>query len=281
MAAKNSQDASVRLKAQQMREAQEKADRRTRAIIISIVSVVVLAVVATVAVVIAHQVGQKRDAMTADPRTTLGEYADGKPIVYSRLGLGKADESLPTLTEYFDYSCHACANIDVLVGSDIVKGATDGEYNLEIQPVTTVGMAWEGPATSASLIVAEKDPDHWIAFHHALLAYFQSQFNSGKGQVIQDANNSWEQVKTIATEQGVPSDVVSTFPMNVVKDYLEASTKAWQTASIADRGDSLGTPEFVKDRASRITLSGNSAQEILGSLRSGMGLPAAESAQSK
>lgn len=285
MAAKKNADASVRLKAQQMREAQEKADKRNRAIVVSIVAVVVLAVIATVAIVIGNQLKAKNEAETADPTTTLGEYAGGAPVLYSHLGIGKVDDSLPTLTEYFDYSCHACANIDVLIGQTVSDDAKNGEYNIEFQPVTTVGMAYANPATSASLIVAQKDPDHWIAFHHSLLSYFRSQFNAGKGTVIQDQQKSWEQVKTLATEAGVPSDVVKTFPVNVVTDYLSTSTAAWKAANIADR-NGLGTPEFVKDHSTRITLSGNDATAILASLRTGMGLSStaqsgSDSAQSK
>ncbi len=284
MAAKKTPDAA-RLKALEMREAQAKADRRTKAIIVSVVVVVVLAVVATVGIVIAKQVREKDAAMTADPATTLGQYADGSPVLYSHLGVGQLDESLPTLTEYFDYTCHACADIDVLIGESVSEGATAGEYNLVLQPVTTVGMAYASPATTAALVVAQKDPEHFIAFHHALLAYFASQYNSGKGQVIQDEEKSWEQVKTIASEVGVPAKVVDSFPLNAVTDYLATSTQAWNDAAVSGR-DRLGTPEFVNDAQEHISLSGNDAASVLASVRTGMGLAATmdaidDAAQSK
>lgn len=263
----------VRLKAQRLREAQAKADRRTRSIIISIVVIVVIAVIATVAIVIGNQVSRRNEAMSADPTAALGQYATGEPILYSHLGVGVKDEALPTLTEYFDYSCHACADIDVLIGREVTAGADRGEYNLAIQPVTTVGMSYEFPATSASLLVAQKEPEHWIGFHHALLEYFASQFNAGKGSVIQDLDKSWEQVKTIAKEQGVSDALIAEFPVNVVDAYLEASTRAWREAPVQGR-ESLGTPEFVKDGTTRITLSGSSAEEVLSVIRTGMGLDA-------
>lgn len=269
----NTPQDDVRLKAQQLREAQAKADRRTRSIIISVVLVIVLAVIAAVAIVIGDQVSKRNEAMSADPTTSLGDYASGAPILYSHLGVGQKDESLPTLTEYFDYSCHACADIDVLIGREVTAGAERGEYNLEIQPVTTVGMPYEFPATSASLLVAQKDPRHWIDFHHALLEYFASQFNAGNGTVIQDLDKSWDQVKAIAKEQGVSSAVIDELPLNVVDSYLEASTQAWRDAPVQGR-DSLGTPEFVKDGTTRITLSGSTPEEVLSVIRTGMGLDA-------
>ena len=121
-------------------------------------------------------------------------------------------------------------------------------------------MEYQKAATSASLVVAQKDPDHWTAFHHALLAYFRTQFQASNGTVVQDLEASWRQVKTIASETGVPQGVVDTFPLNVSDDYLKASTAAWQGANVAGRGSSLGTPEFVKDHARMIPLT--SAAEL-------------------
>ena len=175
-------------------------------------------------------------------------------------GVGQADPSLPTLTEYFDYSCHACADTDAAIGAQLTQWAEQGRYNIEIQSVTTVGMEYQKAATSASLVVAQKDPDHWTAFHHALLAYFRTQFQASNGTVVQDLEASWRQVKTIASETGVPQGVVDTFPLNVSDDYLKASTAAWQGANVAGRGSSLGTPEFVKDHARMIPLT--SAAEL-------------------
>ena len=58
----------------------------------------------------------------------------------------------------------------------------------------------------------------------------------------------------IAAEVGVPSDVIDTFPVNAVEDYLKASTTAWQNAGYNGRGDSLVTPELVKDHSTVIPL---------------------------
>lgn len=164
MAGKKVTDTSVRAKAQQMREAQEKAERRTRSIIIAVVTVIVIAVIATVGVIISQQLSAKNEAQSANPSDYLGDYASGQPIRYSHLGVGQVDDSLPTVTEYFDYSCHHCANLEVLIGEDLIAGADNGEYNIEFQPVRTVGMEYANAATSASLIVAQRDPEHWGLF---------------------------------------------------------------------------------------------------------------------
>lgn len=253
---KKSIDDPLRAKAAQMRLAQERADRRARVIVISAVAAVVMAVVAAVGVVIWKQQSAIEEARNVDPSQVLGAYADGRPIIVNANGVvGEADPNLPTLTEYFDYSCHACADLDVAIGEDLSAWAAQGHYNLEIQPVITVNMDYLKPATGASLVVAQKAPDKWVEFHHALLAYFRSQFQAGNGSVVRNLDASWKQVKQIAAEVGVPSDVIDTFPVNAVEDYLKASTTAWESARYSGRGDSIGTPELVKDHSTIIPLN--------------------------
>ena len=251
----------VRAKAAKMRLAQERADRRTRIIVISSVVAIVLAVVGAVGGVIWKQQADINAARNVDASTILGVFADGRPIVVNGNGVSaQADPNLPTLTEYFDYSCHACADLDAYIGNDLTTWASQGHYNLELQPVITVDMEYLKPATGASLVVAQKAPDKWIEFHHALMAYFRSQFNAQSGAVINNLDSSWKQVKQIATEVGVPSDVIATFPVNAVDSYLQASSTAWKEASVDGRDpNKLGTPELVKDHSTLISRSGDLA----------------------
>ena len=245
----------VRAKSAQMRQAQERADRRTRIIVISAVAVIVLAVVAAVGGVIWKQQAQVNAARNVDASDVLGIYADGRPVIVNGNGVvTEADPNLPTLTEYFDYTCHVCADLDVAAGKDLTTWAAQGYYNLELQPVITVNMEYLKPATSASLIVAQKAPDKWVDFHHALLAYFATQYQASNGTVVQNQEASWKQVKTIAAEVGVPSDVIGTFPLNAAEDYLKASTTAWQNANYSGRNNGLGTPELIKDHSTVIAL---------------------------
>lgn len=246
----------VRAKAAQMRLAQERADRRTRIIVISVVAAIILAVVGAVGGVIWKQQSQINAARNVDPSEVLGVFADGRPIVVNGNGVSsQTDPNLPTLTEYFDYSCHACADLDAVLGEDLTTWASEGHYNLELQPVITVNMDYLKPATGASLVVAQKAPDKWVEFHHALLAYFRTQFQSGNGTVVRNMDASWKQIKQIASEVGVPEDVIATFPVNAVGSYLKNSSAAWSGATYEGRDpQKLGTPEFVKDHASVVPL---------------------------
>ena len=148
------------------------------------------------------------------------------------------------------------------MGQDLTTWASQGHFNLEIQPVITVNMDYLKPAAGASLVVAQKAPDKWVEFHHALLAYFRTQFQASNGKVVQNLDASWKQVKEIAAEVGVPASVINTFPVNAVESYLETSTNAWRDAGYSGRESGLGTPELVKNRSTVIPLGGQ-----LGALR--------------
>lgn len=244
--AKPSRSQEVREKAQQLREQQARADRRTRNIIIGLVVLILVVIIGAIAAVIIqsnHKKAQDSQAATA----TIGSYGDGGPIVVSHLGIGKIDESLPTLTEYFDYSCHVCAAYDVAFGEQATQDALDGKFNIKYQPVNTVKAPYQYAATTASLIAAQKvDAQTWGKFHNALLAYFNEAYNSGNGSVVQDLSKSAKQVKTIALQVGIPEDVVNSFPENGVDEYLTKTTQAWANANYEGRSpNSLGTPEFV------------------------------------
>ena len=246
----------LRAKAADMRLAQERADRRVRIIVISVVALVVLGIAGAVGAVIWQQKSEENTARNVDASEVLGVFADGRPIIVNGNGVSaEPDPNLPTLTEYFDYSCHACADVDSILGEDLTTWASQGHYNLELQPVITVDMDYLKPATGASLVVAQKAPDKWIEFHHALLAYFRTQFQSGNGTVVRNMDASWKQVKQIASEVGVPEDVIATFPVNAVDSYLKDSSAAWSGATYEGRDpQKLGTPEFVKDHSSVVTL---------------------------
>lgn len=263
--------------------------RRSRRIVIACASATMLAVIVTMAIVWARPTndpaaqpdaapsvptpspGNEQTAQSGDAVTFLRAYADGSPVVLSHLGVGTKDDSLPTLTEYFDYTCYFCARYDVEMGAELSDRAVDGDFNIAHQPVTTSGAAFAYPATTASLIVSQADPAHWVAFHHALLSYFHEQYNSGDGTVVQDGARSFEAVRTIAADAGVPDEVVSTFTPNSVGRYLTTTTNAWVAEDFDGRDPStLGTPEFVRDQTTVIHSSGTSAQEILRSLVEGM-----------
>ena len=76
--AKASRSQDVRAKAQQLREEQARADRRTRNIIISLVALIVVVIIVAIAAVIV-QSNRKKAEIAEAGSAALGAYSNGEP----------------------------------------------------------------------------------------------------------------------------------------------------------------------------------------------------------
>ncbi|WP_034509527.1 DsbA family protein [Actinomyces sp. S4-C9] len=249
----SSKDAA-RIKAQEMRQQQAQKERKTRAIIIAVVgTLLALAIIAVIWVV--------NSARSNEDQVMTGEFT---PIVVSSKGVGVADPNAPVVREYFDYSCHACANVDVLLGSKLWESVKDGEISLELVPVEVVRMPWHYAMTSAAYLVSQEEPDKFEQLHHASSEFFKSQFDGGDGSVIQDEAASLAKVKELATQVGVSQAVVDKISLDGAKGVLEANTTEWKDSQVEGR-EKLGTPEFVTG-GKAVQLSGQTADELVNSI---------------
>lgn len=238
----DSKDA-VRQKAKELRLAQEKADRRTRNIIIVVVSVIVVAIVAVLVFIVQNQ---KTDSSTSQSGTAQGvpaQFAQGEPVVVSHLGVGEKDKDLQDLTLYFSYTCHWCSYLETNIAAKVDEDVANGKFNLILQPVDTATMAWQGPATSAALVTAAEDPEHFLALHQEMMKYFNDQYAAQDASVIGDTAASQTEIVEIARQVGVTDTAISQFGDNAT-DYLRLSTENWRNSEVEGR-ESLGTPELV------------------------------------
>lgn len=256
-----SANSAVRDKAKAMRLEQERADARIRNIIIGVVAAVVLVVTAAVVYVVAtaEKLGPgstQPGSVVTNPEQVaelLGDYKDGSPIVISHKGFGVADESLPTITEYFDYSCPGCGQVSHFFGDAFIKGAKEGKYNAALQPVSTHAAPWHFVASGASIIVANKAPEQWEAFHKELMDYMFTETVDGRADQFNNASKSYEKIKSIALGVGVPQEVVDAIPAEIATEYLDKSSQAWGSLTVEGREKPV-TPEFVVDGKKKIQL---------------------------
>ncbi|EPD31586.1 DsbA family protein [Gleimia europaea] len=252
----SSKDAA-RIKAQELRERQAKKERKTRAIIIAVVgTLLALAIIAVIWVVNSTRSNDSNQVAS-------GEFT---PIVVSSKGVGVADANAPVVREYFDYSCHACANMDVALGAKLWESVKAGEISLELVPVDVVRMPWHYAMTSAAYLVSQEEPEKFEQLHHASSEFFKSQFDSGDGSVIQDEAASLTKVKELATQAGVSKAVVDRISLEGAKGVLEANTTEWKESEVEGR-ESLGTPEFVTG-GKAVHLNGETVDELLNSILS-------------
>lgn len=276
MAQKSNAPASsdVRSKAQAMRLEQQRADARMRNIIIAVVTTVVLAVSGVVAWVVMTSEELEANLGNVDVKEAFGAYAGGAPIILSHKGFGVADEALPTLTESFDYSCPACTVAAVSFGHPLFEDMRQGKYNLEIRPVASHNAPWNAAATSASLMVANKEPEKWEAFHDALMLYAFEESQAHRGSTVNNLSASAKQVKVVAQNVGVSQKVIDQFPANAVDDYLAKSSQSWQQMSVEGR-ESLGTPEFVanvKGKMTKVNLTSFEPDQAAKEIRTALGI---------
>lgn len=263
MAEKNADTAapmSTRQKAEALRAAQAKADAKTRNILISVVATLVaITVLASVWVVWNAKSEMRANVAPSGEETSFLVSADG---------IGKEKAGVPTLVEYFDYSCHACADVDDYIGSQLSDGALAGKYNVKYVPVTLVGMAWNNVSAHAAYITYKESPENFVKFHHALLGYFKTQFDSKNVSVIQNEDASLAQVKEIASQQGIPANVIEKFQKHGAADMLTTNFQGWKAATPEGR-ESLGTPEFqVNNKV--LQLQGSTVEELYNNLEKGI-----------
>lgn len=213
-----------------------------KAIRTSIISVIVALIIFGV-IVGAWKINDTRTAYAED--VVPEEFATGEPIIVSDLGVGTPNPTLPEVDWYFSYSCPACADLDHDIGSAVASEATGGNYNLALHPVNTGHAPYLGPATSAALVVAAEDPEHFVAFNQSLSDFFWQQAQVGNNDVVGNLDASAQQVALLARQAGVDPAVIGHFGKGA-RAYLEASTKEWSTREVKDR-QRTATPEVVLD----------------------------------
>ncbi len=250
----------TREKAKQLREAQAKADKRTRNIIITLVGVLILAIVVAIVFVVVNRPTPEKHAADLP-----AQFSEGQPIIVSSEGVGVENPAAENLTLYFDYTCSACTQLELALRPHLIDAALAGDYNLELQPVITSGGAYNVAATAASLVVAAEAPDLFLPLHEALTDYFYESAISAGDTTYQNLSASDEKVAEIASEVGVPEDLIAKFNSAAASAYLDKATQTWIDADIADRTQ-VATPEFVAHNTN-IDYAGDSAEEVMALLK--------------
>ncbi|WP_099332319.1 DsbA family protein [Actinomyces minihominis] len=265
MAKKNASQADVAMrdKAKQMREAQEKSDRRTRNIIIALAVVLVAAItVAIVFVVINRPTAEKAAENLPE------QFKDGAPIAISSEGVGVTNPDAEDLTFYFDYSCGACTQIEIGLRPNLFDAAEAGDYNLLLQPVITAGAPYNQAATAGALVVAAEAPDLFLAFQDGLTDYFYEASINGSDTAYRDLAASEAKVAEIAKSVGVSDELIATFNTDAALSYLTTSTNTWVGADIEGR-DRVATPEFVANNKS-INLTAQTPEAVIDELKAAL-----------
>lgn len=228
---------------------------KTRNLIITLLAVLVVVVIAVFAwIATGNSDGSSSNSNTAQSSGASSDNILGSasPIIVSSAGVGVRNENAPDVTVYFDFSCHACAQMEVLIFDWIFEDVQEGQYNLLLHPVNTVDMPYHPVATYAAILVAEQDPTHFVEFYRELMSYFWDAYDSGDGSVVNDSTNSLAAVSDIAADLEIDQNIIDQFDTTGAETYLDNTTSEWMSVE----KDTYATPEVVANGVS-IRFSGD------------------------
>ena len=224
--------------------------RRTRLWAIGGLVLAVAALVIAVVVVLGAEEkplgfrGEPGSLSLADVPTPASADADGGIPVGQGLVAGSANEGAVVVEVIFDYRCPYCAVFEAANGPDLTELAQRGDITLVYRPVSFLDERAQGSkqystrAATAAAVVADLAPEHFVAFHGALMAH---QPEKGQGPSDKD-------VADVARSAGVPEDVIAR-----LADTAEGSERTfarWVFAATQRATELLGkltTPSVLID----------------------------------
>jgi len=244
--------------AQRLREEQQRAARRQRTLAVGLL-VAGIAVVGVIVAVILNQgggdaagaeeqpsVSSDRGAIVLDADGIVqppdeqvtpgedGEDGNDDDVVWPQ---GAFDDAV-VVSVYSDYMCPFCGLFEESNGPLLEELRASGEIVLAMHPVAildrySAGTQFSTRATAAVFAVAEQAPEALIEFNALLFANQPEENSTGLSD---------EQIADLASQAGVPDDVVAT---------LADGTYTWWAAQATDRASqdlgSLSTPTILLD----------------------------------
>lgn len=254
-------------------QAKRQANRRKQRIKTIVISVIAVLVIAAVAAGIwwgssrsnssaAGENGQVLTGLTPSEAAAQKDVDQTEGVVIGPDGAWSASEGVPTIELYFSYACPGCLSLESQFGTQISQLALDGKINLIYHPVSTHQITWEGIASDAALKVAQNDPDHFVAFHQALMdrAYqimfadeesLKAQGNTGD---LASEEASAQIVQEVAQASGVSQEVIDTFSADgTASTKIKQWTQEWAAAAKAFSGDTIGTPMLVRNGTQKLS----------------------------
>ncbi|WNB87105.1 thioredoxin domain-containing protein [Cellulomonas sp. ATA003] len=239
----------ARAAAARLREEQERAARRARTIAISVLVACLVLFGAVVAVILTSA---DDDVPTGAP---LGEVtapagsteAGAIPVGASGVA-GTTEGSDPdavVVSVYADYLCPFCGLFEETNADALDAMRASGEVVVEYHPVSildrlSAGSEYSTRAATAAALVADRSPEAFVAFNHAMYAAQPAENSAG----LTDA-----QIADVAAEAGADEAVVAAIADG---SYLtgDDSFRPW-VAAVTERAgqdlDQLATPAILID----------------------------------
>jgi protein-disulfide isomerase len=222
----------ARMKAREERLAQQRAaERRRRAtrLVGGIGGVLIVGLLIAIVAVVVNSASSKTSPVAADPSAPVVQPAN--TTANGAIIVGQA--SAPVKLEiYLDYMCPFCGRFEKANGAEITRLVQAGKVRLELHPLAFLdkqsnGTRYSTRTANATATVADRAPASVLAFNNALYGQQPAEGSNGLSN---------DQIATLASQAGVPADVVAAFTTARFEPWVTSSTNAAFAAGIT------GTP---------------------------------------
>jgi protein-disulfide isomerase len=225
-----------RIRTQELRKAQLEAAARKakqRRIAQVLGGAVILGLVAAIVVAVINVTGGSDDSSP-----TPDDVVVPKNLTESGAFAVGTDDAPVTVEVYYDYMCPACGAFEALNEEELDRLVGEGVARVELRPVSFLDRFSEGTEYStrtanAFATVVDGAPDSAWAFHGALYANQPEEGTEGLSD---------DEIADLATDAGVPADVVSRFTDGTFEAWVASVTD-----EATDTGGVQGTPTIKID----------------------------------
>jgi len=209
----------ARARTQELRRAQQVAaarQARRRRVLTVIGGLVILGLVAAIVVAVVKAAGGDNS-----PAVATGKVVTPQNLTPTgAIPVGEA--SAPVTVEiYYDYMCPACGKFEAANGDELDRLLKKAVARIELRPIsfldkTSNGTEYSTRSANAIATVADAAPKSVWDFHTAL--YSQQPAEGSEGL-------SDDQIADIATNAGVPTDVVDRLPDGTYRPWVASVTQ--------------------------------------------------------
>ena len=189
---------------------------RRRRILISFGALLIVGLVAAIVVAVVHAAGQERSLPEVAGKVVVPQHLTDSGAI----SVGAAEAPV-TVEVYYDYMCPACGAFESANSGELSRLVADGTARIELRPIAFLdeqssGTEYSTRAANAIAVVADAAPDHVWDFHTALYENQPAEGSEGLSD---------EQIAAVATDAGVPADVVDQFTDDVFRPWVASVTQ--------------------------------------------------------
>jgi protein-disulfide isomerase len=228
---RNEKAAAARKQAQ----AQVRAEQRRTTALWILAGVVLVGVFAAIIVYITSQSAVNTDFSEDQIAPGIATEAGGIPVGSGGVAGEDLDESRVQLAVYLDFMCPVCGNFEAMNGAELDAIAAEGLADITYHPVsildrTSMGTRYSTRAASAAALVADRSPEHFVAFSKLLFLNRPEEGTRGLTDV---------ELVALAVQAGVPQEIADRIPEH---QYAQWVTDATERASVDGM---TGTPTLA------------------------------------